>query len=470
MRQQTPCNILLLLLTVSDSVSALASVPSSLQDPHGRPSPARVFREMSDYLEELSVEIPVNWDVYGDFEEEMKKKSFLRRFETEIANDCGMEDAVFMPSGVMAQSIALLIHKERKQNATMALAKDASFSFVCHETNHLILHEQEGYRSLLQLEPIIISTKLEANGISIPPMGFHHVQKALLPDCNDDEKRLSAIIAIIMEIPHREIGGKVTSWQDLVVLRDFCRAHNIAFHCDGARLFEATTGYMDHSSLHDLCALFDSVYISCYKGLGGALSGAFLLGKSDFCAQARLWLRRFGGNLYTLLPMAVAARMGYEREWKQPNQHNGILSFHDKKQKLTRLVNKLTLESTDCLTWSWLTFDPPVPETNMVHGYIQHGATLEDCQWALSRLNEQKAGQKFLLPAKRFRSVDPDQNPVAVALGYKVMWEWTLGQANGRIDDDLILQSWTEFCQHLQNIVAGRNAGEQNRSIPAEHP
>ena len=67
----------------------------------------------------------------------------------------------------------------------------------------------------------------------------------------------------------------------------------------GARLWEATPAYAPHSRA-EICALFDSVYVSAYKGLGG-LSGALLVGKASFTAQARVWLRRFGGNLYTLV-------------------------------------------------------------------------------------------------------------------------------------------------------------------------
>jgi hypothetical protein len=49
------------------------------------------------------------WDTNGDFNKR-GDESFLKGIEEKLANEFGKADAVFMPSGVMAQSIALLIH------------------------------------------------------------------------------------------------------------------------------------------------------------------------------------------------------------------------------------------------------------------------------------------------------------------------------------------------------------------------
>lgn len=54
-------------------------------------------------------------------------------------------------------------------------------------------------------------------------------------------------------------------------------------------------------NLSELAKPFHSIYISFYKGLG-AISGAMLLGNREFCEEARVWLTRFGGNLYTKMP------------------------------------------------------------------------------------------------------------------------------------------------------------------------
>ena len=105
-------------------------------------------------------------------------------------------------------------------------------------------------------------------------------------------------------------------------MSQFCRSHGIAFHMDGARLWEALSYYTSTHTVNadgseaapptvqEVCALFDSIYISCYKGLGG-ITGALLIGNADFIVQSRVWLRRYGGNVYSLMPYAVSAYACY---------------------------------------------------------------------------------------------------------------------------------------------------------------
>jgi threonine aldolase len=78
-------------------------------------------------------------------------------------------------------------------------------------------------------------------------------------------------------------------------------------HLDGARIWQ-TTEFYQHS-LAEIASLFDSVYVSFYKDLGG-IFGAALLGTAEFIEQARIWARRAGGNPITLYPEVIAARAG----------------------------------------------------------------------------------------------------------------------------------------------------------------
>jgi threonine aldolase len=78
---------------------------------------------------------------------------------------------------------------------------------------------------------------------------------------------------------------------------------------DGARLWEAQPFYdRPHA---ELAGLFDSVYVSFYKGLGG-IAGAALAGDAALVAEARVWQRRQGGNLVTLQPFVVAAELALD--------------------------------------------------------------------------------------------------------------------------------------------------------------
>ncbi len=109
-----------------------------------------------------------------------------------------------------------------------------------------------------------------------------------------------------MEPPQREIGGLLPEWDDLVAQAAWARERGIALHLDGARLWEAAPLY--ERSYAEIAGLFDSVYVSFYKGLG-ALAGAALAGDAELIAEARVWQRRHGGNVVTLHPFVVSAEL-----------------------------------------------------------------------------------------------------------------------------------------------------------------
>jgi threonine aldolase len=46
-----------------------------------------------------------------------------------------------------------------------------------------------------------------------------------------------------VELPHREVGGKLTPWDEVEEISRLCENNGIQLHCDGARIFEASAGY-----------------------------------------------------------------------------------------------------------------------------------------------------------------------------------------------------------------------------------
>jgi threonine aldolase len=208
---------------------------------------------------------------------------YTEEFEKEIAALLGKEAAVFMPSGTMAQQIALRIWCDRAGSNQVAF----------HPTCHLEIHEQGAYRELHHLEATILGEK--------------HRLFTL-----DDLKAVPEnLAALLIELPQREIGGQLPSWQQLKEITDWAQRREVRTHLDGARLWECAPFY--GRSYEDICAPFDSVYVSFYKIIGG-LPGAALAGPSDFIAEARIWLRRHGGNLVSLAPNAIAAKIGMDKQ------------------------------------------------------------------------------------------------------------------------------------------------------------
>src|SRR5262249_7656158 len=161
-------------------------------------------------------------DAYGEGE-------VINGFEREIAALLGKASAVFMPSGTMAQQIAARVWAERKGTRNIAF----------HPLCHLELHEHKGYQVL--------------HGLHAWPGGSRHplLSKA------DLEKVAEPLAFILIELPQRGIGGQLPTWADLAATSEWARDKGIAFHLDGARLWECATFY--DRSYAEIATLFDSV-------------------------------------------------------------------------------------------------------------------------------------------------------------------------------------------------------------------
>eukprot|EP00980_Cylindrotheca_fusiformis_P005242 scaffold1120_cov127-Cylindrotheca_fusiformis.AAC.4 len=378
-----------------------------LQIPHPILSPAESMNKIAAECNNFAVIKP---DVYGDFDK-TAADSFLRQFEAEMCETFGKEDAVFMPSGVMAQEIALLIHSK---------AKNDKKDFICHATSHLLLHEQNGFRELCGLAEVVLPRQGPGTGIGAPPLLFSQLL----------EVDLSRVSSLILELPHRELGGKLTPWEDILQIQHYLTEHDVAFHCDGARIFEASPGYK--KSVKELAKPFDSVYVSFYKGLGSPLGGAILLGNKDFCNEARVWLRRFGGNLYSLLPYVVAAKAGYRTHFGSPGP--STLSFREKGAKLARITRILSSKGFDEVG----KFEPSVPLVNMVHCYLR--PSLDTCNTIRDTIQDECGISIF----HRISSLN--ENDAGYEEGYRCRLEIYVGQANGLVEDELWIRSWMQFC------------------------
>ncbi len=257
----------------SEDIAALPSLAH-----HGRPGVRSQLEALADVVGEGTLP-----DTYGEGE-------VVEGLERRIAELLGKPAAVLMPSGTMAQQIALRIWCEEAGSSHVAF----------HPLCHLELHEESGYRHLHGLH----ATLLGSPG-----------RLMLLEDL---ERVVDPLAAFLIELPQREIGGYLPPWEDLVALTASARERRIALHLDGARLWECRPFYgRDYTQI---AGLFDSVYVSLYKVLGG-LAGAVLAGPSDFVDRARVWRRRHGGTLVHLWPLAASGAAALARRLERIDEY-----------------------------------------------------------------------------------------------------------------------------------------------------
>ena len=258
-----------------------------------------------------------DFDRYGEGE-------LITSFEADVAKLLGKEAAVFMPSGTMCQQIALRIWTDRRKLPHVAF----------HPTCHLEIHEQQAYRRLHNLESTLV--------------GPAHRMLTL-----EDLKAIAEPIgALLLELPQREIGGQLPDWEELNTIIAWAQEKGIATHLDGARLWECQPFYRREYA--EIAGLFDSVYVSFYKALGG-IAGSILAGPADFIAEARIWQRRQGGNLIHLYPFVLPARKGLTERLGRMND------YHVNAKEIAKVLS----------SFPRIEILPNPPQTNMMHVFVQ---------------------------------------------------------------------------------------------------
>jgi threonine aldolase len=276
-------------------------------------------------------------------------------FEQEIASLFGKAAAVFMPSGTMCQQIALRIWADRRGIRNVAF----------HPTCHLEIHEHKGHQLLHGLHSVLVG---------------HPDRLIALEDLLAINEPLAALL---LELPQREIGGQLPTWDKLVAQIDWARQRGIPTHLDGARLWECQPFYA--RTYAEIAALFDTIYLSFDKTLGG-VAGAMLAGPADLIAEARVWQRRHGGNLIHLFPYILAARKGLSERLGR------MEAYHRKAVEIAAALAPIPQ----------IEIVPDPPHTNMMHMFIRGDrARLEDAALEIAR--EQRV--------RLFRSFYPSQLP-----------------------------------------------------------
>lgn len=252
-------------------------------------------------------------DMYG-------KGDVIESFEKEMADYLGKEAAVFFPSGTMAQQIALRIWCDEKNIRQVAY----------HPLSHLEIHEEDGLKELHGIQPILLANR---------------DRLITLEDVMNLQEDISCLL---LELPQREIGGQLPEFGELEAISAYCREKGIKLHLDGARLYEILPYYQKTAA--EVCALFDSVYVSFYKTIGG-VAGAILAGDKSMTEKSKVWKRRHGGDLISLYPYILTSQHYFKaRIGKMERYYRDAVELAERFNACHRVTTR-----------------PSVPVSNMFH-------------------------------------------------------------------------------------------------------
>jgi len=212
----------------------------------------------------------------------------VEKFEQYCANLLGKEMAVFLPSGTLANQLAL-----RQLAGSRRRVIVPGLSHVYNDTgdasqnlSSLNLIPLAGDRADFTLEEVQAILDRTASGRVTAEVG-----------------------AILVENPVRRLSGEMVDWNETRRITEFARENDIGTHLDGARLFIASayTGI----SPAEYAEPFDTVYFSLWKYFNSNI-GAILAGPRSRLENMYHTRRMFGGNLFMGWPSALVARFYME--------------------------------------------------------------------------------------------------------------------------------------------------------------
>jgi threonine aldolase len=215
-------------------------------------------------------------DVYGE-------DPTVNRLEERVAAELGTEAAIFVPSGTMANQIAVRLHCP------------PGSELLCDSTSHVYLWEGGAPAALSGVTTRMIDGNLgvltvqDLEGKLHPPDDIHSPTSRL----------------VCLENTHNRGGGRVYPIEQVREVSAWARKHGLAMHLDGARLWNAVVASGVPSK--EWCRHFDTVSVCFSKGLGAPV-GSALAGPRELIRRARRIRKLFGGAMRQAGYLAAAAQ------------------------------------------------------------------------------------------------------------------------------------------------------------------
>lgn len=227
--------------------------------------PTRAMREAMAYAD-------VGDDVFGD-------DPTVRRLEERVAELVGKEAALYVPSGTMANQVALRSHT--RPGDELIIGRDT----------HCWRHESGALAAL---------AGVQVHMLTEPRFTAADVRAAFKPS---SDPYVAPTRVVVVENTHGKSGGTV--WDRARLAEVVAATHELgmAAHLDGARLWNAAVA--SGASEKELAAGFDSVSVCLSKGLGAPI-GSVIAGTRDFIRTCHRFRKMYGGGMRQVGILAAA--------------------------------------------------------------------------------------------------------------------------------------------------------------------
>jgi threonine aldolase len=212
-------------------------------------------------------------DVYGE-------DPTAHRLHARVAEMFGKEAALFVPSGTMANQIALMLHCKPGD------------SVIVGEGTHCMVYETGASAAWAGVQFEVVGRGGLFSAVEM--------EAAIAPA----QDYASQTTLVVVENTHNRSGGRVFPQPAVVAIAERARARGLGVHLDGARLWNASIA--SGKSLAELAAPFDTISACFSKGLGAPV-GSALIGSRDQIKRAIRLRKMLGGGMRQVGVLCAAA-------------------------------------------------------------------------------------------------------------------------------------------------------------------
>lgn len=233
-------------------------------------------------MREAMYRAEVGDDVYGE-------DPTINRLQVMAAERTGKEAALFVPSGTMGNTAAMLAHAGRGETVMVG------------NQSHIYRYEV-GSASTLGGSPFYVIPTDEKGMLNLGEI------EAGISDGSDEHTPPTALLCI--ENSHNRCGGTVLQIEQIEAITSLAHAHGVAVHMDGARVFNAATALGVPVSA--LVRTVDSMMFCLSKGLSAPV-GSMLVGSHEFIRRAHRMRKVLGGGMRQAGILAAAGIVALEQ-------------------------------------------------------------------------------------------------------------------------------------------------------------
>jgi threonine aldolase len=273
-----------------------------------------------------------------------KEDPTVNALEERIATMFGKKTALFFPTGSMANQAAIKLHTNPGEQV------------ICDKYAHIYNYEGggasfnsgvsckliDGHRGMFNADQVLES---------INPPDFYH-------------SPLTRLVAV--ENTTNKGGGACWNFEEIKKIRTVCNEHNLGYHLDGARLWNALVNTNDTALQYG--EVFDTISVCLSKGLGCPI-GSVLVGDEDIMKGAIRIRKIFGGGMRQVGYLAAAGLYALDHHIDRLKQD------HNKAKEIGEMLGALSqIKTVEPIETNIIIFElnPDVNETVFVQNLAKN--------------------------------------------------------------------------------------------------